>query len=291
MIGVIVNPRSGYVSEHGVEHMRDLLCEAVPDVQIHVLQPEDDVAARCREFLSVGATCIAAVGGDGTMCSVAANLVDTQVALGVIPGGTLNHFARDVGVGRDVPEAVQILGRGKSISVDVATVNDRVFLNNSSIGLYPELVYMREAGEKRLGKWQAMVRACLLVVGQAKWTEVEIRTDDETHHVRTRMLFVGNNQYELRLFHLGQRESLQSGTLCCFVLDAPNRLRMAQTALASLRADLSERRFFRSLQTTEMTVAPRQESTVQVSADGEVFEMKTPLVYCIRPRALEVIVP
>jgi diacylglycerol kinase family enzyme len=289
MLGVLVNPRSGYVAEHGVDHMQDLICDAVPDARIHVLDEDDDVAARVDEFRSAGATCIAAVGGDGTICSVAANLVDTEVALGVIPGGTLNHFARDVGVGRDVPEAVQILARGNSIAVDVATVNDRVFLNNSSIGLYPELVYMREAGEKHLSKWQAMLRACLLVVRKAKWTDLDLRTDDEMHHVRTRMLFVGNNQYELRLLNLGRRESLQEGTLCCFVLDAPNRWRMIQTAFTSLRTDERERRFFHSLTTTELTVAPRQEQEVQVATDGEVFDMRTPLVYKIKPQALRVV--
>jgi diacylglycerol kinase family enzyme len=279
------------VVRHGVEHMKAQLSDALPNVRVHVLEPNDDIAACCREFRSSGASCIAGVGGDGTIRSVASSVIELQVPLGVIPGGTLNHFARDVGVGRNVSEAVQILRRGKPVSVDVATVNDRVFLNNSSIGMYPEMVYLREADEHRLGKWQAMARAALLVMRKPKWTEVEIRTDGEVAVVRTRLLFVGNNQYELRLLRLGRRERLDGGTLSCFVLDAPNRLRMTQTALGSLRTDRRERRFFRSLQTSELTVEPRQEDEVQVAADGEVFEMKMPLVYKIHPRALQVMLP
>jgi diacylglycerol kinase family enzyme len=271
--------------------MKALLLDAVPDVRIHLLQPGEDVAALCHEFRSAGAACIAGVGGDGTIRSVASSVIELQVPLGVIPGGTLNHFARDVGVGRNVSEAVQILRRGKPVSVDVASVNDRVFLNNSSIGMYPEMVYLREEDEHRLGKWQAMVRAALLVIRKPKWTEVEIRTNGEVDPARTRLLFVGNNQYELRLLHLGRRERLDSGTLSCFVLDAPNRLRMTQTALGSLRTDRRGRRFFRALEATELTVEPRQEDEVQVAADGEVFEMKMPLVYKIHPRALQVMLP
>lgn len=203
MINVMVNTRSGCVAEHGVDHIRALFSEAVPDARLHVLDPHDDLDARCREFRVAGATCIAAVGGDGTVSAVAAALVHTPVSLGVVPGGTLNHFARDVGVGRDVPAAIQTLARGHTAPVDVATVNDRVFLNNSSVGLYPDLVDLRAAGEQRFGKWRAMVRAGLLVMKQAEWIDLEICADGETHHVRTRLLFVGNNQFELRLFHLG----------------------------------------------------------------------------------------
>lgn len=291
MIGVLINPRSGFVSQHGVDHLCGLIEESLPDARVHVLGPEDDVAARSRDLQQAGATCVAAAGGDGTIRAVAATLVDTEIPLGVIPAGTLNHFARDVGVGRDVPRAIEILAGRNETAVDVASVNDLYFLNNSSIGLYPELVYQREADEQRLGKWQAMLRACLLVVRKPNWTEVDIHSDGETHHVRTRLLFVGNNQYELRLLHLGQRERLDEGMLSCFVLDAPNRLRMTQTALSSLRTDGRERRFFRSLQTTRLIVDPQQEGEVQVATDGEVFDMKTPLTYTIHHAALRVMVP
>ncbi|HEX6506614.1 MAG TPA: diacylglycerol kinase family protein [Chloroflexota bacterium] len=172
MIGVIINLHAGYVVNHGVGPVRAMIVKAVPNADIGVLRRHDDIGTLYREFLSAGATCIAAVGGDGTVGSVAAILVDTGVPLGVIPGGTLNHFARDVGVGRDVSQALRTLASGHAVPVDVATVNDRVFLNNSSIGLYPEMVHLREAEEQRLGKVRAMIRAGLIVVRPRKWTTV-----------------------------------------------------------------------------------------------------------------------
>ena len=291
MIGVIINPRAGYVAEHGVDRVRSMVVATVPDAQAMVLQPHDHPSTGCRQFLSSGATCIVAVGGDGTVGSVAASLVDTGVPLGVIPGGTLNHFARDVGVGRDVPQAVRTLAERHAVPVDVATVNDRIFLNNSSIGLYPEMVHLREAEEQQLGKLRAMIRAVLLALRRTKWTTVHVSSGRGTGTARTRLLFVGNNQYELRLLNLGRRVSLQEGVLSCFVLDAPTRLQLVHTVLRSLRSKQAEHVFFRSLRATEMTVVPNQRLEVDVSADGEIFAMRTPLVYRIRPGALRVVVP
>ena len=154
MIGVVVNPRSGYVAQHGVDHLRGLILESIPEAELHILQPHENAADQSKTFLSAGATCVAAVGGDGTVSAVASALVGTQASLGVIPGGTLNHFARDVGVGRDVPHAVRVLAHGYTLPVDVASVNNRTFLNNSSIGLYARMVRIRQRYEKRLGKWR-----------------------------------------------------------------------------------------------------------------------------------------
>ncbi|HZT97800.1 MAG TPA: diacylglycerol kinase family protein [Chloroflexota bacterium] len=291
MIGALVNPRSGYVARHGVDQVRAMLGEVVPDARIEVIQPHDDIAAWCRDLLSTGATCIAAVGGDGTIGSAAAALVDTGVPLGVIPGGTLNHFARDVGVGRDVHQALRTLAEGQAIPVDVATVNDHVYLNNSSIGLYPAMVQLRKAEEQRLGRMRAMIRAGLIAVGRRKWSDVHIETGDHRDRVRTQLLLVANNQFEHSLRRLGVRKSLQEGFLSCYVLDAPTRLKLIETIVPSLLRDQPDTRFFRSLRATELTVVPEQEREVDVSADGEVFVAKTPLVYRIRPGALQVLVP
>lgn len=291
MIGVIVNPQAGYVVQHGVDQLRAQIAKVVPDARVIVLQPHDDLDCICRDLLASGVTCVAAVGGDGTVSSVAANLIDSRVPLGVVPGGTLNHFARDVGVGRDVPRAIETLAELYVERVDVGMVNERIFLNNSTIGLYPEIVRVREGVEHRLGKLRAMLRAGLIAFGRTKWTNVHISSDGRDGNVRTRMLFVGNNRYELDLLHLGRRESIQDGVLSCYILDAPSRFQLARTVLASLSGKRRPHKYFRSIQATEMTVTPSGEREVDVAADGEVLSMKAPLVYTIRPMALRVVVP
>jgi len=109
-----------------------------------------------------------AAGGDGTVGSVAAPLVGTSTPLGVLSVGTLNHFARDVGVGRDVPAAARALAGGHTRLVDTAEVNGRLFLNNSSIDSYAHIVEFRERHEGRLGKWRALVEATLLTVREER---------------------------------------------------------------------------------------------------------------------------
>lgn len=291
MIGVLVNPRAGYVAKHGSDQVQSMIVAAVPDARIVILQPQDDIRARCGELLSAGATRIAAMGGDGTISSVAAVLIDTQIPLGVIPGGTFNNFARDVGVGRNVPDAIRTVAGSQVVPVDVATVNDHVFLNNSSIGLYPEMVHLREAEQKRLGKTRARVRGLALAFRRTRWTDVRISNGDQVDRVRTRLLFVGNNRYELGLLRLGRRARLDEGVLSCFVLDAPTRFHLFETAVRSQWSKPTDHKYFRSLSASEMTVMPDQEGDVDVSADGEVFSMRTPLVYRIHPGALQVVVP
>jgi diacylglycerol kinase family enzyme len=291
MIGVILNPGSGYVRANGVDSVCTSVREKLPDAQVHVLDTNDDVGNLVREFLAQGANCVAALGGDGTMNSVAASLIDTGTPLGVIPGGTLNHFARDVGVGRDVPAALDILAAGHTTDVDVATVNDKLILNNSSIGLYPQMVQLRERYERRLGKWRAMLRAGMLVLRDARSMTVTVNDGSTTHRVRTYLVFIGNNQYEVNLLHLGRRQRLDGGELSCFIVEVPTRVRLAPAVFTFLRDRELDERMLATFTVSRLTVTPVRNPEVNVSADGEVFRLRSPLEYRIRPRALKVIVP
>jgi diacylglycerol kinase family enzyme len=291
MIGVILNPHSGYVTRHGVDEVCSLLRETVPEAQVHVLEEDDDIAARCNEFLEQGATCVAGAGGDGTVSAVARSLVGTEIPLGIIPVGTLNHFARDVGVGRDVEDALRILAHGYVLPVDVATVNEHIFLNNSSIGLYPRMVQIRERYERRLGKWPALLQATLLVLRRAQPSVVQISDGSRRLSVRTELVFVGNNQYELDFLHLGRRTRIDGGELCCFILEVPNRVNLWRHVFRYLRDKQPKRHFLRSLEVTELTVVPRSPGKVEVAADGEVFHLTAPLEYRVLSRALRVVVP
>jgi diacylglycerol kinase family enzyme len=291
LIGILLNPRSGYVANHGLPHVRALIADILPDAQVQLLEQGDDVAARCRALLDAGATCIAAGGGDGTVNAVATHLVGTSTPLGVLPVGTLNHFARDVGVGRDVPTALRVLAEGYVAPVDVAMVNQRLFLNNSSIGLYARMVEVRERYERRLGKWRALAYAALLVGRYAKTTQVSVSDGDTSERLHTYLLFVGNNQYELDLLRIGRRARLDAGQLCCFILEGPDRLTLLPHIFHYLRDHRPARGMFRSLCTPELTVTISRKRRIDVAYDGEVVELTTPLVYRVLPRALRVVVP
>jgi diacylglycerol kinase family enzyme len=291
VIGVIVNPRSGYVARHGLDHLRTLVVDEIPHARIHVLEKGDNVGEACRDFLAAGATCLVAVGGDGTVASVATSLVGGEIPLGVIPGGTLNHFAEDVGVGRDVSRAIQCLNREHIRVVDVATVNNKVFINNSSIGLYPRMVQIRERYQKHLTKWQAMIRASMIVAQDVRPTTIHLSNGNKDEVCSTYLVFVGNNVYDLNLTHLGKRQKLDAGELGCVILEDPGKLRFLPLIFRFLRDKDTEGRHLRLITAQELTVMPNSTRKVHVAADGEVFRMAAPLVYRSLPRALRVVAP
>jgi diacylglycerol kinase family enzyme len=152
---------------------------------------------------------VVAAGGDGTVSRVAAGLVGTPAVLGVLPLGTLNHFAKDLGIPLDLEKAIATIAAPRIGRIDVGRVNDRVFVNNSSIGIYPSIVDAREE-LRRLGhrKWPAFALATFRVLRSHRGVVVRIDADGRQSVWRTPFVFVGNNEYELDGIHLGVRVAL-----------------------------------------------------------------------------------
>src|SRR5262245_50993435 len=181
-------------------------------------------ARRIARDAAVDAVVVA--GGDGTVSAVAAGLVDSEVALGVIPLGTRNHFAKDLGI-RDVEAAIAAIASGATRRVDVGEVNGRVFVNNSSIGLYPEMVVQREAERWRgRSKWVAMLRAALLRLLRFPLLHVAIGLAGGVVSARTPFVLVGNNPYAFGVRELGSRRRLDDGTLGVYTLRSTSRWHM-----------------------------------------------------------------
>jgi YegS/Rv2252/BmrU family lipid kinase len=229
-------------------------------------------------------------GGDGTLSSVASAITGTNVVLGVLPLGTLNHFARDIGLPSDLEAAMDVIAAGHVRKIDVAEVNGRVFLNNSSIGIYPFLVAERTAEQKRLGvgKLAALGPALIRTLKASSWKRVRISIDDKGREQRTLCVFVGNNFYDLS--KLGHRSSLTSGELCVYVVKQQSWLGLALLPFKvafGLIDPVHDVELFR-VQSLEIR-ARRQH--MRIAMDGETVEATTPLRYRIRPGALRVLAP
>lgn len=235
---------------------------------------------------------IVAAGGDGTQSAVAAALAGTGATMGVLPMGTLNHFAKDLGIPLDLADAARVIAGGQPRAIDVAAVNDRVFVNNSSIGLYPHVVRHRDEMRERLGhgKWLAMFLAVIAVFRRFPLVRVRLIVHGEDWVRTTPFVFVGNNQYEIESFNLGGRSSLEKGDLCVYFANRTGRLGMLRLALRALFGRLRQDRDFNALCATEVTIDTGR-SHLPVAFDGEVEQMKPPLTYRIRPRALNVMLP
>lgn len=288
---IILNPRSGYVTRHGVQPTCALIQEAVPGARIHVLGPGDNVTQYCRDLLSSGATTIVAAGGDGTVNGVAAALVGSEAALGVLPAGTLNHFARDLGLGQAMPHALKVLGAGRVKAIDVGTVNGNLFLNNSSIGVYPHMVELRERIETGQGRVAATIETALLMAQQRDQAGVSFTASSETQSFHGSFLFVGNNRYAPDPLHRRFRPRLDEGILWCLILDEPGSGRGASSSPIHHQPEHQPGQQGPHLLTPlQLTVAVTDGDTTLVSTDGEVRTLRAPLDYRTCPRALRVIV-
>ena len=293
-VEVILNDSAG---AGGCEEARDKLLEIFAGVgaeaRVHLARGGDELTA-LAEGAARDASCRAVVagGGDGTINAVASHLVGTGKALGVLPLGTLNHFAKDLGVPLALEEAARVLLAGHTRLVDVGQVNGRFFLNNSSLGLYPHIVRERERQQEQggWGKWAALARATLTVLRRYPYLKVRLNADGREMIRRTPILFVGNNEYALDAFQIGSRARLDAGQLCLHLTRATTRLGLVRLALGALTGRLREAEDFESMRAREVSIQTRQ-SSASVALDGEVTVMRTPLRYRILPGALRVIVP
>ena len=232
-------------------------------------------------------------GGDGTVSAAASALAGTDTALGILPLGTLNHFARDLDLPSDLDEAAMLIASGSERRVDVAEMNGEVFINNSAIGIYPLMVVDREAQQKRLGRSKrlAMVVASLRTLVRFKHQRLALTVNDEAEaRIDTPLLFVGNNDYRVDLGAAGQRASLEDGQLCVLVMRKKTR---AGLIAATIRALLNRSRpddLVRIDGVERLGVASHR-SRLTVSLDGEVISAAPPLDYRILKQALRVIAP
>jgi diacylglycerol kinase family enzyme len=289
-LACILNGKSAHLKA-ALAHIARISAEFGVEARISVTNRGDDVSAMAAGILAEGHQPIVAGGGDGTVNAVAGKLVGTDTALGVLPMGTLNHFAKNVGIPLNLEAAVRNLFTGRLIKVDVEEINGRIFVNNSGIGFYPHFVRQREEQE-RLGhvKRVAFMLASRALVRRYFRLRLKVHMNREEALERlTPFLFVGNNRYRTAGLEMGTRPRLDTGRL--WICTAPgnrhrNVLRVALKILMGREDDLE----LNSFEAEEISVESGT-ARVNVSTDGEVSIMDAPLHYRIRPLALGVIAP
>jgi YegS/Rv2252/BmrU family lipid kinase len=261
------------------------------DVEIELVEG-DECAVRCKAIAERGDEVLVVGGGDGTISAAASALIGTKTMLGILPLGTLNHFARDLGLPTDIEEAVEVIAGRSERRVDVAEMNDRIFINNSAIGLYPLMVLDRDLQRKRLGRSKrlAMIVASVRTLARFNHQRLTLTVNDEREQVDTPLLFVGNNDYRIDIGAPGQRESLDDGKLSVFVMRKKTRRGLIA---ASIRALLNRARDddMVTIDNVERLRVTSHRSALSVSLDGEVMHAAPPLDYRIRKKALRVIAP
>jgi diacylglycerol kinase family enzyme len=250
-----------------------------------------EIETIAREAAAAGASAVVAAGGDGTVSAVAGVLAGSRVPLGVLPTGTLNHFARDLGIPADLDGAVRLIASGHAIPVDVGEVNGRTFINNCSLGLYPLLVNQREQHQRRgYRKWPAFARALLTALRRLPLFALHLETDRRDFTRKTPVAFIGNNVYQTEGLGIGSRASLSDGKLFVFVMRGRGRWELTRVALSAVAGRLGPKMYFDALCTRELRIET-QRRRVPVALDGEFAVIESPLEFRSRPGALLVIAP
>jgi len=235
---------------------------------------------------------VAASGGDGTINMVAGLLAGKEIALGILPAGTLNHFAKDLNIPLTPEGSVSVIANGNTTLIDTAEVNGRLFLNNSSIGFYPLALKKRNAQQLRFGrsKWLSMFYGLYTVFKRFPLYAVRINTGKEISVFRTPILFVGNNEYSVELLTIGSRKLLTGGKLCLYYLKSNTRFRMFKVAIAAFFNMLKESDELEMKLIDEVEVESAKKK-IHVSIDGEVEEFAPPLHYKVISKNLKVVIP
>lgn len=292
-IVVLLNRGGGAVSADS--EIGDKVATALKDAGVEAeveLVEGGNCAVRCKAVAERGDKLVVVGGGDGTINAAASALAGTETVLGILPLGTLNHFARDLAIPPELEEAAKLIAEAPERQVDVAEMNDRTFINNSAIGLYPLMVIDRDLQQKRLGRSKrlAMLVASLRTLVRFGHQRLTLTVNDEQAQVDTPLLFVGNNDYRVDLGAPGQRDSVEDGRLSVFVMRKKTR---AGFIAASIRALFNRARNddMVELKDVERLTVASGRSALAVSLDGEVVGAAPPLVYKIRKKALRVIAP
>jgi diacylglycerol kinase family enzyme len=292
-VRVILNAQAGSCgTAGGIDAMEQKFRDRGVPAQVTRADSGERIVAEAASAVRAGVSAVVAGGGDGTVSAVASQLAGTAVPLGVLPLGTLNHFAKDLGIPLGIDDAIGVIAQGRIEPVDVGEVNGRVFINNSSLGLYPDIVLDREQQRRRLGrgKWTALVSACVHALQRYPVLSLHIDADGEGLVRRSAFAFVGNNEYTMDGFDIGERTSLRAGRLCLYVTQRTGRFGLIRLALRALAGRLRQARDFDALTVSRLRVDTARRR-LRVATDGEVSVMQAPLEYRIRPGALRVLVP
>ncbi|OWY30017.1 diacylglycerol/lipid kinase family protein [Herbaspirillum robiniae] len=262
---------------------------------VHLAAGGEDMIAAARRAVRDKVAIVAVGGGDGSVNAVASTLIadpQCESALGVLPLGTLNHFAKDLSIPLVLEDAIANIATGRRIRVDSGEVNGVPFINNSSLGLYPDIVREREKQQARLGrgKWLAFSWAAMGALRRYPFLRVRMRVEGQDHWRRTPFVFIGNNEYLMSGLDIGKRSTLMDGKLSLYVCHRTGRLGLLRLAVNALLGRLREAHDFDALTATEILIETHKKR-LRVATDGEVTIMQTPLRYRIRPASLEVIVP
>jgi diacylglycerol kinase family enzyme len=259
--------------------------------------PGEELGAAARRAVADGAPVVVAAGGDGTVGTVAGAVAGTATALGVLPLGAFNHFARDAGIPDDLDAAAAVLAADHRRRLDLVEISREgggeplPMVNNAILGFYPKAVQRRRSGGgRRLRKALWTLAALVPTLRRPPFLDLRLDSDGERRRATTPFVFIGNNEYRMSLFSFGARPRLDEGRLFVSLVRSSSRRSLLPLLLLYAVSDLGRHRRVEQWSAGDLTVEA-DERGIDLFIDGEVHRLAPPLHFRIRPGALEMVAP
>ena len=253
--------------------------------------PGVDVREVVRATLATGLKEFMVAGGDGSIHHVVNALVGTEGVLSVLPVGTVNHTAKDLGLPATWREAFEVARRGSVRQIDTGRINGIYFLNSVMIGIYPTITEYRERFRSTHSKWRAYARAVRLALRHLKHVTLVLELDGRVETLRTELFVVSVNAYDLTTTGMvALKTTFEDGRLTIYSMSFKSRFAFIRAAAKFFRGKIGEIEGFRSVRTPQVRI-DFAKKRLKVSIDGEVTDLASPLQIAAVPASLLVRVP
>lgn len=300
LLSMIYNEKSGFHAnkkEDIYEQMMTIWTSHGFEIQVFDISSEPNIQSlmkkvfqRHQQYMHQGV--IVAAGGDGTLNAVASQMLHQTIPMGILPMGTFNYVARVLNIPLDLLEAATVVVTGEPRASHVACINDQIYLNNASLGLYPLFIKKREEYNRRFGRFplNAYTSGLDVLIRDRKELKLEIEVDGQKYPVKTPLIFFGNNQLQLKELNLKISKCAAVGEIAGVVLAKGDKVALFKTLLQTIRGKLEQAADVYSFGAQRVIVYSKKPK-LTVAVDGEIVSMSTPLKLHVEKNALNIMVP
>lgn len=260
-------------------------------LEVREITSELDIAADIRERLARGYEIFVVGGGDGSIHHAIQALARTNGILAIVPIGTFNHLARDLGIPLDAEEALEVALRGKTHEIDVGVVSGRYFVNNMLLGLYPEIVRHRESVRRTYGKWRAYWHAMRFTMKRFPHVNIQLETEHRLEAIKTHVFAIAVNTYKTDSPGLLlPKEAFDTGVLTAYWIPYRPKWSYIPTLARYLRGRVQSGGELRRMSTRTLKVRSVLPE-LKAGCDGELITIPTPFDVAVVPGGLRVRAP
>ncbi len=299
-LSVIYNQKSGFHSQDQnsvYEQIISIFIQNNFDVESFELNDDtnfDELLSKIldRHQNSEHKGVIVAAGGDGTLNAVAQKLMYGDIPMGILPLGTFNYVARVLEIPLDLVEAAKVIATGQTRASHVGNINQHIYLNNASLGLYPLFIKKREQFNQRFGRLliNAYTSGLDVLIRENKQLKLEVEVDGQVYPVKTPLIFLGNNQLQLEELKLKIAADAAQGHVAGVVIAKGDKLSLFKMLFQLIRGKLEKTPDVYSFSADQVKISSKKKQ-LTVAIDGEIFEIDTPLNISVAKSALKIMVP